>query len=635
MEHSPLKTKPFLALLPLLALVLCARPDTARATYSLVWADEFNGTALDTGKWGYDIGTGCPDLCGWGNAELQYYRSQNVSVSGGQLAITARAESFGGREFTSGKIVTRDKHSFLYGRMEMRAKLPKGSGMWPAFWMMPQDDAYGTWAASGEIDIMESANAMDYVAGTIHYGGQFPQNTFSGGSYSPPGADFSDGYRIYAVEWEPDEMRWYVDDVLYSTKTSNDWFTNTAPGNPRAPFDQPFYLILNAAVGGNYTGCTSPGCITTDLPQEFLVDYVRVYADTDNALPTVEVLEPRSGSTLPRGDVDVRVDVSDPDGSIARVEFYDDYRYLGEDTTAPYEFVVSNLFDGCYRIRARVIDDQGGTAEAVSDITVGNGCGQGPYGGDFVVLPGRIEMENYDEGGPLIAYRDNDPGNNGGAYRPGEAVDLEATSDAGGGFNLGWVQPGEWIEYTVLALDTGTYDLRARVASLDVGGSFRLEVDGIDRTGEITAPVTGGWQTWTDVDFQADLESGVHVVRFVPVSGEFNVNWIEALSVVATSAPGTTPRTRIERLDSYPNPFNPSTTIRFALGEASSVELSVYDATGRAVRTIASGERLAAGEHERAWNGRDDAGRVVAGGVYFARLRADGAAQTVRLVLLK
>jgi len=628
------KTTTALPLFSLLALVLAVFPRPAQATFSLVWADEFNGTALDTEKWGYDIGTGCPDLCGWGNAELQYYRSENVDVFGGNLVITAREESFGGRSFTSGKIVTRNKHSFLYGRIEMRAKLPKGGGMWPAFWMMPQDDTYGTWAASGEIDIMESANAMDFVSGTLHFGGEFPQNTFSGGSYAPANADFSNGFRVYAIEWEPDEIRWYVDDLLYSTKTSDDWFTNAAPGNPRAPFDQPFYLILNAAVGGNFTGCTSPGCITADLPQQFVVDYVRVYADTDNALPSVQILEPRSGSTLPRGDVAISVDVDDPDGSIDRVEFYDDFTYLGEATTPPYDFVWQNVFDGCFRIRARAIDDQGGTAESVSDITVGAGCGQAPFGDTVATLPGRIEAEDYDEGGPLVAYVDSDPTNNGGAYRPSEGVDLEATADVGGGFNLGWVQPGEWVEYTAIVASTGTFDLRARVASASGGGTFRLEVDGVDRTGAVAVPATGGWQSWVDVDFTADLESGLHVIRFVPLSGEFNLNWFEGLSV-ATSAPAAASRTTIERLDAYPNPFNPRSTIRFVLSEPASVDLVVYDTAGRVVRTIATGERMGVGEHERLWNGRDDAGRGVGGGVYLARLRAGGAAETVRLVLLK
>ena len=290
------------------------------ATFSLVWSDEFNGTSLDLTKWTPDIGDGCPSLCGWGNNELQYYRAENLAVSGGNLVITTLEESFGGRSYTSGKVTTRNKHTFLYGRIEMRAKIPTGGGMWPAFWMMPQDDVYGGWAASGEIDIMESANETTSVGGTIHYGGSYPNNTYSGGSYSLGGASFADDFHIYAVEWEPDEMRWYVDGVLFYTRTSAQWYTDAAPDNPQAPFDQDFYIIINAAIGGNYTGCTSPSCITASLPQQFLIDYIRVYEDIPNAAPAVSITSPVSGSSHPTGDITIDATASDPDGSIAGVD---------------------------------------------------------------------------------------------------------------------------------------------------------------------------------------------------------------------------------------------------------------------------------------------------------------------------
>ncbi|MCK4773521.1 MAG: glycoside hydrolase family 16 protein [Candidatus Krumholzibacteria bacterium] len=162
----------------LLTIMLVSIISPAHATWSLVWSDEFNGNSLNTSDWSYDIGTGCPSLCGWGNNELQYYRAENVAVSGGNLVITSLAQSFGGASFTSGKVHTRDKHFFLYGRIEMRAKIPTGGGMWPAFWMMPQYNVYGGWAASGEIDIMESANSTISVDGTIHYGGSWPNNVY-------------------------------------------------------------------------------------------------------------------------------------------------------------------------------------------------------------------------------------------------------------------------------------------------------------------------------------------------------------------------------------------------------------------------------------------------------------------------
>ena len=162
----------------LLAVIVVAGFVTpSAATFSLVWSDEFNGTSLDPANWTHDVGNGCPSLCGWGNNELQYYRTQNVTVSGGNLVLTAKAESYAGYSFTSGKVHSRGKQSFLYGRVEMRAQIPTGGGMWPAFWMMPQDDAYGGWAASGEIDIMESSNATTSVGGALHYGGNYPNNT--------------------------------------------------------------------------------------------------------------------------------------------------------------------------------------------------------------------------------------------------------------------------------------------------------------------------------------------------------------------------------------------------------------------------------------------------------------------------
>lgn len=247
--------------------------------YELVWSDEFDGSSLNPANWSYDIGNGCPDLCGWGNNELQYYRSQNVSVSDGRLTIEAR-EQDAGYDYTSGKIHTCGKQDFLYGRIEARIKVPTGGGMWPAFWLMPSDSVYGGWAASGEVDIMETRNETDYIGGTIHYGGQWPDHQHTGGDYAPPGVDFSEDFHVYALQWEPDMMRWYVDGILYSTKTSAQWYSNGAPTNPRAPFDQDFYIIMNTAVGGNYTGCTNSGCISADFPQQMVVDWVRVYQKT-------------------------------------------------------------------------------------------------------------------------------------------------------------------------------------------------------------------------------------------------------------------------------------------------------------------------------------------------------------------
>jgi beta-glucanase (GH16 family) len=151
---------------------------------------------------------------------LEYYRTRNAAVSGGNLVITTKAETYGSNSCTSGKVTTKGKQSFLYGRVEMRAKLPTGGGMWPAFWMMPEADVYGDWAASGELDIVESANGTTTVGGALLYGGGYPANTSTSSSYSLGGTNFADAFHIHAVEWTPDAIRWYVDGVLFATRTS-------------------------------------------------------------------------------------------------------------------------------------------------------------------------------------------------------------------------------------------------------------------------------------------------------------------------------------------------------------------------------------------------------------------------------
>ena len=604
------------------------------ATYSLVWSDEFNGTSLDANNWAADIGNGCPDLCGWGNNELQYYRAENVTVADGNLVLTSLAQSFGGSSFTSGKVTSKGKQSFLYGRIEMRAQIPEGGGMWPAFWMMPQDDVYGGWAASGEIDIMESANDMTTVGGTLHFGGSWPDNTSTGGSYSLGGSSFADDFHIYTVEWEPDVMRWYVDGVLFSTKTSSQWYTDAAPGNPRAPFDQEFYIILNAAVGGNYTGCIEPGCITASLPQQYLIDYVRVYEDIVNSAPTVSITSPVSGSNPPAGNITINATAADADGSVVVVEFYDGGTYLGEDATSPYTYTWNSVADGCYAIVARVIDDLGGTGTDTVDITVGIGCGQTAYPGSPFVLPTRIETEDYDVGGEGVAYHDQDPGNNGSQYRFTEGVDIETCFDTGGGYNTGWTNPGEWLEYTVNVPVAGDYTIETRVSSLSSGGTFHIEFDGVNKTGDITVPVTTGWQTWATVSATVTLSAGTQVMRFSFTTGGFNVNYFDILRDVVAGLPDLQ-RTGHALHPCYPNPFNPTTTISYELQGSATVNLAIYDVAGQLVRRLVAAEVTAAGRHEVVWNGRDITGRVVAAGVYFYRLDAGAYSETRRMTLVK
>ncbi len=244
-------------------------------TLTLVWSDEFNAARLDPAKWFFESGDGSQyGIPGWGNNELQYYRPNNASLDSGLLKIEARAESVNGFDYTSARIHTRDRFAFRYGRVEARIRLPGGQGLWPAFWLLPQDDRYGGWAASGEIDVVEAVNlggsGGNTVHGTIHYGGAWPNNASSGETYAVP-ADATARFHTYAVEWDATEIRWYVDDVLYSMR--NTWYS-TGGGFP-APFDQRFYILLNVAVGGSFPGNPDN---STAFPVTMEVDWVRVYS---------------------------------------------------------------------------------------------------------------------------------------------------------------------------------------------------------------------------------------------------------------------------------------------------------------------------------------------------------------------
>lgn len=245
--------------------------------WNLVWHDEFSGKSLDITKWSFEV-----NAQGGGNNELQYYtdRPENAYVKDGMLHIVALDEPYTGpegtRDYTSSRLRTKDKGDWTYGRFEIRAKLPTGKGIWPAIWMMPTDSVYGTWAASGEIDIMELIGHEPYmVYGTLHYGGEWPYNAHSGDYYIlKDGQVFPDDFHTFTLEWEPREFRWYVDGELYQTQT--DWYTDG--GNFPAPFDQRFYIILNIAVGGNWPGSPND---QTQFPQVMQVDYVRVYKKSE------------------------------------------------------------------------------------------------------------------------------------------------------------------------------------------------------------------------------------------------------------------------------------------------------------------------------------------------------------------
>lgn len=243
--------------------------------YVLVWSDEFDGEGLpDPTRWSYDAGDGCPDRCGWGNNELQYYtveRRRNARLENGRLIIEAHREAYESRDFTSARLVTKEKGDWRYGRVEVRAKLPSGRGTWPAIWMLPTDRAYGGWPVSGEIDIMEHVGyAPDTIYGTVHTEAfNHTKGTQKGGTIAV--SDCESEFHVYAVEWSAEKIDFLVDDWRYFT------FEQEGNGYEGWPFDKRFHLILNIAVGGNWGG--SQGVDDSIWPQRMEVDYVRVYQE--------------------------------------------------------------------------------------------------------------------------------------------------------------------------------------------------------------------------------------------------------------------------------------------------------------------------------------------------------------------
>lgn len=231
--------------------------------HTLIFEEQFLGDTLDTEHWNYELGDGCPNLCGWGNNERQVYTKENVSVKDGHLIITATKDS---TLYRSGKITTSDKVEFQYGTVEVRAKLATGEGLWPAIWLLGSDIDTVGWPACGEIDMMEYVGKNpNEIFTTLHTSDSYGN---SKNSKITINEYIEEGFHVYKTNWTEDAISFYIDDELVyafspEVKTEKTW-----------PFNRPFYIILNMAIGGNFGG---PEVDDSIFPQEFIVDYVKVY----------------------------------------------------------------------------------------------------------------------------------------------------------------------------------------------------------------------------------------------------------------------------------------------------------------------------------------------------------------------
>lgn len=487
-----------------------------RAEYKLVWADEFNDAELNSANWTAEHYHGV--VRGARDAGHYTVRPANIRVVDGVLELAAQRESFELANFTSARIQTYGKFAFTHGRVAVRMKITHAAGLRPQVSLLPVDLAYGAPPASGAIDLLD-ADAGRPLAG-LHFGDSGPRGAHTARPFSTPESDPTwSEFHVYTLEWQPNEIRWYLDERLVAME--HQWSSAAAP-HP-APFDRPFFLAVGLAV-------EEPGAQQIESwPQTLQIDWIRVERVEGNHAPRVELTAPRANLAVPAGKaLTLQARAADPDGDLAAVEFYADEILLSSDRDAPFEFAW-NPPDGCYAVVARAVDVHGFAAAAGVEITVGRGCPPTPYHGVPAAIPGRIEAEDFDASRKGDACFDVDASNNGGAYRPNSAVDIQPCS--GGGFNLCWMIDHEWTRYTVNVREAGRYDLRCRAASPHDTAQIRIELDGENITGSLRIPNTHDWQRYTDIWSRGiELEAGEHVLRVVTEREGLNLDFIEFLS---------------------------------------------------------------------------------------------------------
>jgi beta-glucanase (GH16 family) len=607
----------------------------------LVWQDEFNYTGLpDPEKWSYDVGGS-----GWGNNELQYYtdsREENARVENGNLIIEARREDYGGKKYTSARLVTKNKGDWAYGRIEVKARLPEGVGTWPAVWMLPTEWIYGSgnWPDVGEIDIMEHVGYDEGVIhGTIHtHDFNHMDGTQKGGTISlrnPTGA-----FHVYAIEWTEDKIEWFVDDQKYFT------FENNGNGWSAWPFDHPFHLILNIAIGGDWGGVE--GVDNSIFPQKLEIDYVRVYKSRDQLSSLIEgpnELVPNAASvsfspkmingsnynwSVPddseilsqdnegnllldwgceEGDVIFSTDINSNTYrdtiAIAKKNIKIRGDYFWSDNDVPLDFFLDSMHSTTYewtvpgfstilsgQATSSLVVDWGQQTGNVS-VTIDNNCvseqisrqildpeGQYPYPDPYQphLLPGTINAIDYDYGGEGIAYHDLSSSNQGDGPRHDEGVDTEYGDPDG---NVGWIDDGEWLEYSITVEDTSWVNAGFRMASLSGGGPVQLKINDEEVLDEFEVSETESWFTYNTQDigvFQLTPEDTV--LRVEAKGGSFNLAEMIFTQTEATSVVNEKEKIHF---NFYPNPVESRLVIQ---GEEIIQSVEIWDIMGKKIRQI-------------------------------------------------
>jgi beta-glucanase (GH16 family) len=456
----------------------------------LIWSDEFNYTGLpDSTLWGYDVGKH-----GWGNDELEFYtykRPENARVENGKLTIETIKEDYQGMRFTSARLVSLPKNDLLYGRIEIRAKLPAGRGSWPAGWMLSRDWAYGAWPESGEIDLIEHVGFdMDVNHVSVHSLAYYwKKGTQKTALYKVDKIDST--FNTYAIEWRPNRIDAFVGDSLYFScyNEQNGWQT--------WPFDKPFYLILNTAVGGSWGG--ERGVDENVWPQKFEIDYVRVYkykAPQDNIAPSAPT---KIKHVAADNRITLLWEPAYDKYSVKEYKIISNNKLVG--TSKIHSFEVINLVPTKkYDFQIIAVDYSGNESE--------------PLVGSFETLtklvnivPGKIEAENYTVQKDMIT---------------------ESVTDSLDGFDLCFMEPGEWVEYTINANKSGEYTINYRAAT--ERKETAIELYNAENKLLCSTPIanTKSWQAWKDYSStKFILKNGIQKIKLKVVNDRMSLNWFE------------------------------------------------------------------------------------------------------------
>jgi len=605
--------------------------------YHLIWQDEFNGQGHpDSSRWNYDTGGD-----GWGNNELQYYterRLDNARLENGRLIIEAHKEYYRGNEYTSARLTTKNTGDWVYGRMEVRAKLPAGRGTWPAVWMLPTQWIYGdgSWPDNGEIDIMEHVGYEEgIIHGTIHTHAYNHMNgTQKGGSTEVP--DATEIFHVYAIEWTQSEIRWYVDDELYFT------YENEGSGWRVWPFDHPFHLLMNIAIGGSWGGVE--GVDNSIFPVQMQVDYVRVYQTPgqiggliqgpDQLLGRQEAVTfstpikdaqsyqwsvPEDAQITSAADErQVTVDWGCQSGAVTCSIATADSVYEATHNVAvtdvqiegpmfynenddPVSFSVPAMAQTTYQWDlpegGSFVSGEGTHAVEVdwperADsilLQTSNECGeqtishflwapgtQYPYPDpeQTMVLPDTIDPTLYDYGGEGVAYHDFTSRNEGNGIRQDEGVDTES-QDQGYG-SIGFINAGEWLEYSIQVEKEATVRFILRMASAEeTNGSVDVLINGEGVASGIQARNTGKWDRFEE--FESDIVTLTPqdtLLRLEFNGGSFNLGRVIVREVeTSTEEPLIGQNLRL-----YPNPVG---EVLYITSRDPVDQLEVFDVTGK------------------------------------------------------